>query len=50
VISTFSTITRTYWELVSAATVIQVLPPIIFTLIMQRHIVSGLTMGAVKNG
>ena len=50
VISTFSTITRTYWELVSAATVIQVLPPIIFTLIMQKHIVSGLTMGAVKNG
>ena len=50
VISTFSTITRTYWELVSAATVIQVLPPIIFTLIMQRHIVSGLSMGAVKNG
>ena len=30
VISTFSTITRTYWEFVSAATVIQVLPPIIF--------------------
>ena len=50
VISGFSTLSRTYWEFVSAATVIQVLPPIIFTLIMQRHIVSGLTMGAVKNG
>jgi ABC-type glycerol-3-phosphate transport system permease component len=49
VISTFSTITRTYWEWVSAATIIQILPPVVFTLLMQRHIVSGLTMGAVKN-
>ncbi len=49
VISSFSTVTKTYWELISAATIIQILPPIIFTLIMQRHIVSGLTMGAVKH-
>ncbi|WP_428649661.1 carbohydrate ABC transporter permease [Roseibium sp.] len=49
VISSFSTVTKTYWELISAATIIQILPPVIFTLIMQRHIVSGLTMGAVKN-
>ncbi|MCP4382435.1 MAG: carbohydrate ABC transporter permease [Hyphomicrobiales bacterium] len=49
VISSFSTVTKTYWELISAATVIQILPPIIFTLLMQRHIVSGLTMGAVKH-
>lgn len=50
VISSFSTVTKTYWEFISAATIIQVIPPIIFTLIMQKHIVSGLTMGAVKNG
>lgn len=49
VISSFSTVTRTYWELISAATIIQILPPVIFTILMQRHIVSGLTMGAVKN-
>jgi ABC-type glycerol-3-phosphate transport system permease component len=49
VISSFSTVTKTYWELISAATIIQILPPIIFTLLMQRHIVSGLTMGAVKD-
>lgn len=49
VISSFSTVTRTYWELISASTIIQILPPVIFTLLMQRHIVSGLTMGAVKN-
>ncbi len=49
VISAFSTVTKTYWELISAATVIQILPPVIFTLLMQRHIVSGLTMGAVKH-
>jgi ABC-type glycerol-3-phosphate transport system permease component len=49
VISSFSTVTKTYWELISAATIIQILPPVIFTLMMQRHIVSGLTMGAVKN-
>lgn len=49
VISSFSTVTKTYWELISAATIIQILPPVIFTLLMQRHIVSGLTMGAVKH-
>lgn len=49
VISSFATVTKTYWELISAATIIQILPPIIFTLLMQRHIVSGLTMGAVKD-
>ena len=49
VISSFSTVTKTYWELISAATIIQILPPVIFTLIMQRHIVSGLTLGAVKH-
>jgi ABC-type glycerol-3-phosphate transport system permease component len=49
VISSFSTVTRTYWELISAATIIQILPPVIFTILMQRHIVSGLTMGAVKH-
>ena len=49
VISSFVTTGMTYWEMISAASVIQVIPPIIFTLLMQKHIVSGLTMGAVKD-
>ncbi|MCW2307564.1 carbohydrate ABC transporter permease [Rhodobium gokarnense] len=49
VISSYVTTGNTFWELVAAASVIQAIPPIIFTLIMQRHIVSGLTMGAVKD-
>jgi ABC-type glycerol-3-phosphate transport system permease component len=48
VISSFVTTSMTFWEFIAAASVIQTLPPIIFTLLMQRHIVSGLTMGAVK--
>lgn len=49
VISSFVTTSMTFWEMIAAATVIQAIPTVIFTLLMQRHIVSGLTMGAVKN-
>ncbi len=49
VITSFVTTGNVFWELIAAASIIQVTPPIIFTLLMQRHIVSGLTMGAVKH-
>lgn len=49
VISSFVTTSMTFWEMIAASTVIQAVPVIIFTLLMQKHIVSGLTMGAVKN-
>jgi ABC-type glycerol-3-phosphate transport system permease component len=49
VISSFVTTGMTFWEMIAAASVIQAVPPIIFTLLMQRHIVSGLTMGAVRD-
>lgn len=49
VISSFVTTSMTFWEMIAASSVIQAIPPIIFTLLMQRHIVSGLTMGAVKD-
>lgn len=49
VISSFVTTSMTFWEMIAAASVIQAIPPVIFTLLMQRHIVSGLTMGAVKD-
>lgn len=49
VISSFVTTGNTFWELIAAASVIQAIPTVIFTLLMQRHIVSGLTMGAVKS-
>jgi len=49
VITSFVTTGNVFWELIAAATIIQAAPPVIFTLLMQRHIVSGLTMGAVKH-
>lgn len=49
VVSSYIGTGKVYWDLIAAASVIQILPPIIFTLFMQRHIVSGLTMGAVKD-
>ena len=49
VISSFVTTSMTFWEMIAAASVIQAIPPIVFTLLMQRHIVTGLTMGAVKD-
>lgn len=36
------------WNLLSAATVVVAIPPVLMFFIMQRHFVSGLTMGAVK--
>lgn len=49
VISSFIGTGRVYWEYITAASVIQCLPPVLFTFFMQRHIVSGITMGAVKD-
>ncbi len=48
VISSFVSTGKVYWEFLSASTVIQCLPPMILSLVMQRRIVSGMTMGAVK--
>ncbi|MGN8114345.1 carbohydrate ABC transporter permease [Labrys sp. 22185] len=49
VISSFIGTGKVYWDLIAAASIIQCVPPVIFTLFMQRHIVSGMTMGAVKD-
>ncbi|WP_210529951.1 carbohydrate ABC transporter permease [Rubellimicrobium arenae] len=49
VISSFIGTGRIYWDYIAAATVIQCLPPVLFAVFMQRHIVSGMTMGAVKD-
>ena len=49
VVSSFVGTGKVYWNLIAAASVIQILPPVVFTLFMQRHIVAGLTMGAVKD-
>ena len=49
VVSSFVGTGKVYWNLIAAASVIQILPPVAFTLFMQRHIVAGLTMGAVKD-
>lgn len=49
VISSFVGTGKMYWEYIPASAVIQCALPVLFTLLMQRYIVSGLTMGAVKN-
>lgn len=49
VISSFIGTGRVYWEYITAASIIQCIPPVIFTFLMQRHIVAGMTMGAVKD-
>ncbi|PYE93575.1 carbohydrate ABC transporter membrane protein 2 (CUT1 family) [Rhizobium sp. PP-F2F-G38] len=36
------------WNLVSAATVIVAVPPVLMFFLMQRHFIAGLTVGAVK--
>lgn len=36
------------WELLTAATVIQIIPALLIIIFLQRFIVSGMTMGAVK--
>ena len=49
VVSSFVGTGKVYWDLIAAASLIQIIPPVVFTLFMQRHIVAGLTMGAVKD-
>ncbi|MGH3665523.1 MAG: carbohydrate ABC transporter permease [Egibacteraceae bacterium] len=48
VLTEFQGQTNTVWEQMSAAVVIQVIPVVVLTLLAQRYIVSGLTLGAVK--
>jgi ABC-type glycerol-3-phosphate transport system permease component len=48
VLTEFQGQTNTVWELMAAGAAIQVVPIIILTFLVQRYIVSGLTMGAVK--
>lgn len=36
------------WNIISAATLIVAIPPVLMFFLMQKHFVSGLTMGAVK--
>ena len=48
VISSFISTGKVYWDLIAASSVIQCIPPVVFTLFMQKRLVSGLTMGAVK--
>ncbi len=48
VIASFVATGKVYWEYLSTSTIIQCLPPVILSLLMQRRIVSGMTMGAVK--
>jgi ABC-type glycerol-3-phosphate transport system permease component len=49
VLTEFQGQTNTVWEQMSAAAVIQIIPIIVLTFFVQRYIVSGLTMGAVKS-
>jgi ABC-type glycerol-3-phosphate transport system permease component len=49
VISSFIGTGRVYWANIAAAAVIQCIPPVVFAFVMQRHVVSGMTMGAVKD-
>lgn len=48
VLTEFQGQTNTVWEQMSAAVAIQVVPVIILVFLVQRYIVSGLTLGAVK--
>lgn len=48
VLTEFQGQTNTVWELMAAASTIQLLPIIVLVFFMQRYIVQGLTMGAVK--
>ncbi|KAA3627165.1 MAG: carbohydrate ABC transporter permease, partial [Proteobacteria bacterium] len=40
--------TGTLWGQVAAASVVQSLPVLVFTFFIQKHLVRGLTFGAVK--
>jgi ABC-type glycerol-3-phosphate transport system permease component len=48
VLTSFQGQTEIAWELMCAGATIQVLPIVILTLFVQKYIVSGLTLGAVK--
>jgi ABC-type glycerol-3-phosphate transport system permease component len=48
VLTEFQGQTNTVWEQMSAAVAIQVIPVVILVFLVQRYIVSGLTLGAVK--
>ena len=47
-ISEFTTRHMIDYSLMTAGGLIAALPPIIFTLLLQKHIINGLTAGAVK--
>ncbi|MEM9438668.1 MAG: carbohydrate ABC transporter permease, partial [Pseudomonadota bacterium] len=36
------------WHLVSAASLLAAVPPVVMFFVMQRHFIAGLTLGAVK--
>ena len=48
VLTAFQGQAQTVWEQMAAASIIQLVPPVILTFFVQRHIVAGMTMGAVK--
>lgn len=48
VLTEFQGQTNTVWEQMAAAVTIQVLPVVVLVFLVQRYIVSGLTLGAVK--
>jgi len=48
VLTEFQGQTNTVWEQMSAGALIQIIPIVIMTFFVQRYIVSGLTMGAIK--
>jgi multiple sugar transport system permease protein len=37
-----------YWSISAAGAIGIMLPPVIFTILVQRHLIRGLTFGAVK--
>ncbi|SEH83421.1 carbohydrate ABC transporter membrane protein 2, CUT1 family [Halobacillus karajensis] len=47
-ISTFITQFKTNWGALTAAATISILPVLIFSFLVQKHLVKGMTMGAVK--
>lgn len=48
VLTSFQGQTNTVWEQMAAGATLQILPIVIMTFLVQRYIVAGLTMGAVK--
>ena len=47
-ISTFITQYKTNWGALTAAASVSILPVLIFSFLVQKHLVKGMTMGAVK--